>query len=464
VRLMEFSDYAVEPGRIVQWRMAEKTRAAAEAAPDHDAPPSYNQEIHLRVRLDHRAGNAAPHWIVTTTDIPGAVDVDVLQGVLERFVRRHGTLLSGFRMTDGEIRRFVLDPAVVALERVDGVDCATTDEVRAQLKTTFASLDDPLAWPAYGFGVVVRETASTVFMVSDHTNIDGQSSAVVASDIQQLYAAAVAGREADLPTPANFVDFCATERERVEANPAQVEAAVRYWRDFADACGGVPPTLPLDLGVAPGEALPHEAEQIDLVDETTAAEFARWCKANGGSFFSGLLACVASTARDLGGREDFLGVVPLSTRGDAGWTESVGWFANVVPIRFDASATATFREVMVGAHESLRVAFRHADVPFPRVMRELRDVFQPSRLKIIETLNYQDFTRSARFEALERWKAHLLPGASVGDQVHLFVNRTHHGVYVHARYPDTETARESVHHFLDLTSKAIADIARLPTM
>jgi mycolipenoyl-CoA---2-(long-chain-fatty acyl)-trehalose mycolipenoyltransferase / long-chain-acyl-CoA---trehalose acyltransferase len=446
VRLKEFSGYETEPGHVLAWRLAPSSRAAARVAPEHPAPPTVNQEMHIRGLLAHReSGPGDPHWNALSTDIPGAVDLPALEAAFTEFVRRHGTLHSGFRLDGEEIRRFVVDAETLVLERVDHGLCTTTEEVLARVKALFDSFGDPLDWPPYGFGAVVRESSVTVLMVSDHANVDGHSMALSVAELQELYAAHRDRRASHLGPAPDFVEFCAAERRHAYEDTARIQAATEHWRAFAEACGGAPPILPIDLGVQPGESLPRVCDDIELLDGETARAFSLWCRENGGSFFSGLLAALGRAAHEIDGEEIFRTIVPLSTRDEPRWASSMGWFANSAPIEFPV--TATFGETVAAAHASLRAAFRHVAVPFPRIMRKLGTPFRPVIHRPLSLLNYQDFTQAPGSEGLTDWNAYLLTNASVGDQLHVFINRTHQSTYVHARYPDTVVARKGVRDY-----------------
>lgn len=208
MRLIGIFNYTATPGRIVEWRVSAATRATAAQAPTHDVPPSYNQEVHINTTLALKAaGIAAPSWLCSTFDIEGPVDLDALGVTFQRWIERHETLRSGFRLVDGELRRFTLHTEDISLDRADLGDFATGEDVVRHLKQRFDTATDPLNWPPYVLGVIVGEMRSTVYIAFDHTNIDGYSLAMVPHEIHELYRATLEDRGAELPAAGSYVEF-----------------------------------------------------------------------------------------------------------------------------------------------------------------------------------------------------------------------------------------------------------------
>src|SRR4051794_17276489 len=109
----------VRPGQLVEWTLSPATVEAAAGLPEDSRPPAYIQESHIRtvpsVRED---GLFVPTWVGTAFDIPGTVDLNVLQDALRSWTLRHETLRSGFRWTGesgDEMSRFTLDADAVFL-------------------------------------------------------------------------------------------------------------------------------------------------------------------------------------------------------------------------------------------------------------------------------------------------------------------------------------------------------------
>ena len=108
----------VRPGRLVEWTLSPATVATAKALPEDSRPPAYIQESHLRTaRTVREDGLFVPTWRGAAFDIPGPVDLDVREEALRAWTLGHETLRSGFRWSDGAMRRFTVDAETVSLQR-----------------------------------------------------------------------------------------------------------------------------------------------------------------------------------------------------------------------------------------------------------------------------------------------------------------------------------------------------------
>jgi hypothetical protein len=108
----------IRPGRLVEWTLSPGTLAVAAALPEDTRPPAYIQESHIRTARSVREdGLFVPTWLGAAFDIPGPVDLDVLQEALRAWTLRHETLRSGFRWAGDEMQRFTLDENDVSLHR-----------------------------------------------------------------------------------------------------------------------------------------------------------------------------------------------------------------------------------------------------------------------------------------------------------------------------------------------------------
>ena len=455
MKLTQLSQYHTQPGLITEWTMHPKTMtAAAEAAEDH-RPPSYLQEAHVRTAaLQHNAGISAPTWLATAFDIANPLDLDTFESTCLDWIGRHETLRSGFRQQGDQLRRFTLAPEAILLERTVIGDFSDADELQRYLEDRFDAATNPLTWPPYLFLTVTRERSATVYLAFDHSNVDGYSIALMAHEIQELYAAAIAGREARLVQVGSYLDFSAIERDsalRVDGD----HEAVRRWRDFVAASGGVLPPFPLDLGLVPGE-LPKQTGVCEwLLDSTAAEAFAAACKSGDGSFFAGVLAAAGLAAYELGDSSVYRSVLPLHTRTEVQWQASLGWYIGLAPIEVPMPTMGDFRDVMRLTRRAVRVARPVAEVPFARVCEVLGAILLPRFV-----ISYIDGRFVPGADCWRQWNAHAFGKVSYGDEVYMWINRALDEVYVTIRYPSTNLAHQNMSRYIDRIRGILNTVAR----
>ncbi|WP_137990999.1 condensation domain-containing protein [Streptomyces vilmorinianum] len=450
----------IRPGRLVEWRLHPKTVETATSLRDDPRPPGYVQESHVRTARSVREGGLfVPTWLGTAFDIPGKVDLDVLEDALRTWTLRHETLRSGFRWSGDEMRRFTLDADDVALEREYLGDFADAATLTRYLQDRFDVAADALTWPNYLFSAVVRDDGASVYMAFDHSNVDSYSIYRIAAEIHELYAAGLEGSAADTAPIASYVDFCATER----TNADQIDdthAIVARWREFIAQCDGKLPAFPLDLGLDPEGPLPTQKFMNEmLLDDADAAAFEAYCRPYGGSLI-GVLAATGLIVREIGGHEVYRTVVPFHTRAKSQWSDSVGWYVGGAPIEVPVAQAPDFDTALKLVRTALRENRPLARMPIARVLHLLGTDFRPTSPDLYSIVSYVDARGVPGAERWEALKAYGLIRVSYGDQVCAWTTRLHEGLQFASRYPDTDIAYRSMRTYVDRLRELMVSVAR----
>jgi hypothetical protein len=455
MKLMEINQYVARPGRLIEWRLHPTTIAAAAEAAQDPRPPSYMQEAHVRMAALLRDVDVeAPTWLGTAFDVRGALDLDAMEATLLQWITRHETLRSGLRLAGTDLERFTLPAEIVSLDRTVIDDFSRGEDVTSFLEDRFDEAANPLTWPPYMFVTVGRDDGFTVYLAFDHSNVDGYSIAQIASEIQEIYAAASAGRPVMLDEVGSYIDFAKTERETADDLEADDEAVVR-WRGFVDTCGGELPRFPLDLGLAPGE-YPRQTggcEWLLSPDEATAFNDA--CMAAGGNFAAGVFAAAGAVACRHGEESVYRTVLPFHTRSEQQWSTSLGWYIGLAPLEIETATARDFGELIRMARQASRAAKPISQVPFAKVCSLLDTVLRP-----VSVISYIDARIVPGAANWDEWNAHAFGKVAYGDEVYMWINRTHEGVYLTCRYPDTELARSNVTAFIEQTREILVSVAR----
>ncbi|MEU9336771.1 condensation domain-containing protein [Streptomyces sp. NPDC048290] len=465
MRITDIQRCEVRPGRLVEWTLSPATVATAAGLPDDTRPPAYIQESHIRTARSVRDdGLFVPTWLGTAFDLPGPVDLDALQEALRGWTLRHETLRSGFRESSGgELRRFTLDRASVTLHREVVGDFTDPDALVQHLQDRFDVAADALRWPNLIYAAVVRDDDTRVYMAFDHSNVDAYSLHRIPSEVHELYAAAVAGRELAEPAVGSYVDFCESERADADRIGADHEIVGR-WRDFIRRCDGRLPSFPVDLGLEPGAGGPLPTQRLmrePLVDAATAAAFEARCRRYGGSGI-GVLAATALVLREmgeLGAGDVYRTVLPLHTRVKSRWSESVGWYVGGAPIEIALDADLDFTGALAAVREQVHANRALARMPLARVLRLLGADFRPTSPDLYSIVSYVDARGLPGAGDWAAMSAYALIRVSYGDQVCVWINRLHEGLWLASRYPDTDVAQKSMRLYVERLRDVIAEVA-----
>ncbi|MFI8240579.1 condensation domain-containing protein [Streptomyces sp. NPDC085866] len=463
MRITDIQRCEVRPGRLVEWTLSPATVATAEGLPEDSRPPAYIQESHIRTARSVRDGGLfVPTWIGTAFDLPGRVDLDVLQESLRAWTLRHETLRSGFRWADDRLGRFTLDAGDVSLRRETVGDFGDADALARHLQDRFDAVADALRWPNLIYTAVVRDDSTSVYMAFDHSNVDAYSLHGIPAEVHELYAAGLRGRGPVVRTPAaSYVDFCELERADADRIDGGHEIVAR-WREFVRRCDGTLPSFPVDLGLEPGGPLPPQKMICEpLADADSAAAFEAYCRPHGGSLV-GLLAATGLIVHELGGQSVYRTVVPFHTRVKSRWSDSVGWFVGGAPIEVPVAGTPDLPSTLRAVRAELQAGRSLARMPLARVLKLLGAEFRPTSPDLYSIVSFLD---ARGIPGAARWaeqKAYALLRVSYGDQVCVWVTRLHDGLWVASRYPDTDVAAKNMRLYVERLRDLVTATASRP--
>ncbi|MGP4010869.1 condensation domain-containing protein [Streptomyces sp. 4N124] len=460
MRITDIQRCEVRPGRLVEWTLSPATVETAAGLPDDARPPAYIQESHIKTARSVREdGLFVPTWLGTAFDIPGRVDLDALQDALRGWTLRHETLRSGFRPDGDELRRFTLAPGAVSLHREDVGDFPDADALVQHLQDRFDATADALRWPNLMYAAVVRSDSTSVYMAFDHSNVDSYSIQRIPAEIHELYATGVEGGPAPQDPVSSYVDFCEIERADADRIDETHEIVAR-WREFIRRCDGRLPNFPVDLGLDPGAGLPTQKLMREtLVDAEDAAAFEAYCRPYGGSLI-GVLAATGLIVRELGGQPVYRTVVPFHTRVKSQWSDTVGWFVGGAPIEVPLAPGLDFPAALKAVRAEMHANRSLARMPIARVLRLLGSDFRPTSPDLYSIVSYvdgRDLPRSADWSELA---AYGLVRVSYGDQVCVWINRLHEGLWFASRYPDTDVAHKNMRLYVERLRDLIRSVPR----
>ena len=456
---ISFHDFRPTVGCVVEWTVEPETADLARSAPADPAPASYNQQVHLRsAEAAALAGLPGNPWIGATFEIDGTADLDALESTFTAWLRRHEALRSGFRRSAEGTERFTLAPEEIALRRSPARGFDSSSALHAHLDDRFVAGTDPFAWPPLVIGVISRPGGSTVFLAMDHTCGDGYSLALAVWELQSTYTAAVRHQHAALPDTGSYLEFCVEERAQGQTLSSDAPAVAR-WREFIHACGGTTPTFPLDLGVQPGHTWPQNLFNRQLVSAQAAQDFDTACTRAGASFFAGLLAAMSLAVREITGQDDFRTITPLHTRYKRRWRSAMGWFVTCAPLEVSTVSAKTFADVLPRAQATVRNALRLSHCPAARVMELLGDDFRITRRDLFSMVSYTDYRTMPGADEYADYNPVTMGQVSVADDTHVWVSRTHDGLHVGIRHPDTPTAAGILEEYAVTIETVLARVA-----
>ena len=347
----------------------------------------------------------------------------------------------------------------MSLQREDIGDFPDAEQLVEQLQNRFDVVANALRWPNFLYAAVIRDDSTSVYIAFDHSNVDAYSIQRIPAEVHELYAAAVEGRPGKQPTVGSYVDFC--EIERAGRGPDRRRPRDRRrWREFITRCNGKLPNFPVTLAWSPAAPCPRRSSCARCsCDAESAAAFESYCRPFGGSLV-GMLAATSLIVNEIGGQPVYRAVVPFHTRVKSKWSNSVGWYVGGAPIEIPIDRAPDFHSALKVVRAELQANKSLARMPLARVLRLLGSDFRPTSPDLYSIVSFVDARGIAGAERWDELAAYGLLRVSYGDQVCIWLNRLHEGLWFTCRYPDTDVAYKNMRLYTERLGNVILEVAR----
>ncbi|HYR11951.1 MAG TPA: amino acid adenylation domain-containing protein [Longimicrobium sp.] len=348
-------------------------------------PPSFAQE--RLWFLDRLQPGGTFFNVPIPLRLRGELDAGALERALGEIVRRHEVLRTTLPAVDGAPVQAVAPFAgfTLPVDDLSGLPEAEREaEVRRRAADDAERPFDLQAGPLFRARLLRLGATDHALLASMHHVVtDGWSLDVWFRELAALYGAYLRGEPSPLPElPVQYADFAAWQREQLRG-PA-LERQLAWWRE---RLAGAPELLqlptdhprPASMSFR-GAFLPIHLSR-GLVDRLEALG-----RAEGATLYMVLLAAFQVLLARYGGGDDVVvgSTIAGRTRGE---TEGlIGLFMNTLVIRTDLSGDPAFREVLRRVRGVTLGAYENQDVPFEKLVGELRPVRNLSHSPLFQVL------------------------------------------------------------------------------
>ncbi|HEX3131787.1 MAG TPA: amino acid adenylation domain-containing protein [Thermoanaerobaculia bacterium] len=358
---------------------------------DRPIPLSFPQERVWLLDQLSPGGNIAYNFQVTIW-FRGPLDVDALRRTLEEIVRRHEVLRTSFPTVEGRPVQVIHPPAPLDLPVVDlrGLPAGELHEISERLlaETTSTPFDVSRA-PLVRWRLLrLEDDLYELIQVEHHFVHDGWSFGVMLREIKSIYTAFAAGEPSPLPEPPiQYADFAVWQREWMEG--PVMGHLLDYWRGRLAGSPGVL-ELPTDR--------PRPARQTfrgDLELSPIPAELYQglrtFSRKEGFTLYMTMAAAFLSLLHRYTGQDDILLGSSNANRRSRELEGMIGMVVNSLVLRGDLSGDPTFRELLERVRQVTLEAYGHQDMPFERLVQELRPERQLGRNPLFQVMfNFHD--------------------------------------------------------------------------
>ncbi|MDQ4026149.1 MAG: condensation domain-containing protein, partial [Actinomycetota bacterium] len=333
-------------------------------------PVSYGQEQIWF--LDQLEPGTPLYNIPFDLHLEGELDRAALRRALEDLGRRHEVLRMGFVAVEGEPRAFVEPEPAVELPFVD-LTSLPRDEARAEALRLFdaeATTPFDLSRPPLFRGklVALGPGDHVLLMTFHHIVYDGWTPTIIQEELSALYRAAKEGRDAGLPAlPIQYPDFAHWQRQWMSGDV--LARGLEFWREHL--AGAPPLDLPTDR---PRPAVQsYSGDTVSLwIEEEVGDRLRELSRRESVTMFTTMMAAFNVLIARYSGQDDVVIGTPTSGRKKLETRGLIGYFNNMLPLRVKLDGDPGFTELMQRVKTVAAQALDHDDVPFEKMVDELK--------------------------------------------------------------------------------------------
>jgi amino acid adenylation domain-containing protein len=336
-----------------------------------DLPLSFAQE--RLWFINQLEPDSAAYNVPLAVRLKGPLNIEALEQTLSEIVRRHEVLRTTFSMVEGRPVQVIAQAEPLILTRVDLSELSEAEREIEVKRLAAEDVERPLrlAHPPLLRASVVKLTEEdhVVLLTTHHIVSDNWSMGVLTHEVAMLYGAFSVGKESPLPElPLQYADFACWQRNWLQGD--ELETQLSYWRK---QLGGIlsPVKLPIDRRRTAAQTFRGASQTLRLPQALTD-ELRKLSQQEGVTLFMTMLAGFQTLLHLYKGQEDILIGSPIANRTQIETEGLIGFFVNMIVLRTDLSGNPTFRELLGRVREVTLGAYTHQDLPFERLVQELR--------------------------------------------------------------------------------------------
>ena len=328
--------------------------------------------------------------ITCAINLTGNLRIADLERAVTRVAQRHASLRTTFFVgDDGQPKQGIFETALLKLERKDISDeREIADEFERMKKHVFD----------LGSGQLMRLRLLSIspkrnhlIIGYHHINFDGISLEIFLRDIQKAY-------DGDLLDRPVLQYHENTLRQGKDFTSGQLQAELVFWRKELQA---LPPPLPVFPLAHTTSRQPLTEYSFNTAKLHLDAGIARRVEAASkrlkvAPFHFHLATLQALIVRNVG-VEDFCIGMADGNRNAPGTLDSIGFYLNLLPLRFNGSQSQTFSDAVKDAKKKVYSALAHSRLPFDTILSELNIPRSASHTPIYQALiNYRPGVEESR--------------------------------------------------------------------
>jgi amino acid adenylation domain-containing protein len=303
----------------------------------------------------------------------GELNPVAIEQSISSIVRRHSILRTRFRSIHGEPAQVVDAIGRVALPLIEidllpesRREALAGELARAEARRAFDLASGPLLRSTL---VRLNSSEHLLLLTIHHIISDGWSMGIVFTELADLYNAFAEGRRSTLPElQIQYSDFALWQREWLMGGA--LERQLAYWREQLRDVPSVL-TIPGDRPRPAAQTYAGAYESVELTEDLSR-KIEAMSKREGVTIFVTLLTAFKALIFRYTGHTDIVVGTSIANRNQTQTESLIGFFVNTLVLRTNCDGDPPLTELLRRVRETALGAYDHQDVPFERLIEELR--------------------------------------------------------------------------------------------
>jgi amino acid adenylation domain-containing protein len=337
--------------------------------------------------LDQLEPGSSSYNVARARRLRGSLDVAALTAAINDIVRRHESLRTCFGSEQGTPFQQIMNHAPLAIPVFDLLDLPDPEREVETERLATEEINQPFDLTEGPFLrarlIKVRDDDHVLVITIHHIAADEWSLAILFRELAVLYDAFTHGQPSPLfASSIQYADYASWQRQWLQGD--RLEKLVSYWRNHL---AGVPAqlSLPTDKPRPAVQSFRGAHETFGLSDFLTA-ELKAFSRREGVTLFMTCLAAYQILLSRLSGQQDLLVGTDVANRSRVETESLIGFFTNLLPLRARLANDLEFTELLQQVRETTLEAYAHQDLPFEKLVEELRPERDLGRNPMVQVL------------------------------------------------------------------------------
>ncbi|MEG4404822.1 amino acid adenylation domain-containing protein [Microcoleus sp. MON2_D5] len=462
--LFESPTVATVTESLLQYRAEQKLKAPPikRASRQGELPLSFAQQ-RLWFLDQLQPGNPA-YNIPAAVRLKGALNVAVLEQTFQEIIKRHEALRTTFNSVEGRPAQVIISSFNFTLPIVNLRELSQAEREAEAMRLAAEEARQPFdltKWPLLRVTLLhLDDTEYLLLLTVHHIVADGWSMGVLVREVAALYEAFGSGKPSPLPElSVQYADYAVWQTNWLQGEVLEAKLA-----DWKQQLGQILPPLQLPAK-QPRSAVSSdraEIQEFQLSGQVSEALNALSRQQNV-TLFMTLLAALQTLLYRYTNQEDIVVGTDLANRTQVETEALIGFFVNILVLRTDMRGNPTFRQLLDRVREVTLKAYTHQDLPFDKLVEELRPDRTLSQTPLFQVLFVM---QNAPMPALEMAGLTLIPVAidsgTAKFDLALFVSETDTGIVGSWKYNSDLFDRETIAQMSNRFETLLGSIAAQP--